>query len=99
VLPEGGGRSEPAEVHVDSVKGKGAWLRVVMREGKKREIREIARTLGLPVVSLIRVRIASLRVGGLKAGQWRKLDAAEVEALKSGVKTRQIAPQKKTRSR
>jgi 23S rRNA pseudouridine2605 synthase len=85
VLPEGE-RSEPADVRVDSVKGKGAWLRVIMHEGRKREIREIARTLGLPVVTLIRVRIASLYLGVLKAGQWRKLDAAEVELLKSGKK-------------
>jgi 23S rRNA pseudouridine2605 synthase len=85
VMPEIG-RSEPAEVRVEATKGKGAWLRVIMREGKKREIREIARTLGLPVVTLIRIRIASLRVGGLKAGQWRKLDETEVESLKSGVK-------------
>lgn len=83
VLPDGH-HSEPADVSVHSLKGKGAWLRVIMHEGRKREIREIARSLGLPVVSLIRVRIASLHVGGLKAGQWRKLDADEIESLKSG---------------
>lgn len=82
VLPDGE-RSEPADVRADGTKGKGAWLRVVMHEGKKREIREIARLLGLPVVSLIRVRIASLKIGGLKAGQWRKLTNEEVDALKS----------------
>jgi 23S rRNA pseudouridine2605 synthase len=83
VLPDGE-RSEPADVKVDGTKGKGAWVRVVMHEGKKREIREIARLLGLPVVSLIRVRIASLKIGGLKPGQWRKLEADEVEALRPG---------------
>lgn len=83
VLPDGD-KSEPADVRVDSTKGKGAWLRVVMHEGKKREIREIARTLGLPVVSLIRVRIASLKIGGLKAGQWRKISNEEIDELKSG---------------
>ena len=83
VLPDGD-KSEPADVRVESTKGKGAWLRVVMHEGKKREIREIARTLGLPVVSLIRVRIASLKIGGLKAGQWRKLTNEEIDELKSG---------------
>ena len=81
VLPDGD-RSEPADVHVDSTKGKGAWVRVIMHEGKKREIREIARLLGLPVVSLIRVRIASLKIGGLKPGQWRKLTNEEIEELR-----------------
>lgn len=82
VLPDGV-RSGPADVSVESTKGKGAWLRVIMHEGKKREIREITRLLGLPVVTLVRLRIASLRLGGLKTGQWRKLDATEVESLKS----------------
>ncbi len=82
VLPDGD-RSEPADVRIESTKGKGVWLRVVMHEGKKREIREIARLLGQPVVSLIRVRIASLKVGGLKPGQWRKLTDEEIKKLKS----------------
>ena len=97
VLPEGE-RSGPSDVRVESIKGKGAWLRVIMHEGRKREIREIARTLSLPVVSLIRVRIASLHVRGLKAGQWRKLDAIEVESLKSGKRPSSPKPKKKKRN-
>jgi 23S rRNA pseudouridine2605 synthase len=81
VLPDGD-RSEPADVRMDGTKGKGAWVRVIMHEGKKREIREIARLLGLPVVSLIRVRIASLKIGGLKPGLWRKLTNEEIEELR-----------------
>jgi 23S rRNA pseudouridine2605 synthase len=84
VLPDGV-RSEPAEVRIEKQHGKGMWLRVIMHEGRKREIREIARTLGLPVAKLIRVRIATLHVGGLKAGDWRKLSADEVNALRTGV--------------
>jgi len=77
-----GSRSAPAEVRVAGSKGKGAWLQVVMHEGRKREIREITRQLGLPVVQLIRVRIASLPLGALKPGQWRQLNADEVTELK-----------------
>jgi 23S rRNA pseudouridine2605 synthase len=75
-------RSAPAEVRVTGAKGKGAWLQVVMHEGRKREIREITRMLGLPVVQLIRVRIAGLRLGAMKPGQWRKLEPDEVAMLK-----------------
>lgn len=78
-----GARTAPAEVSVVSRKGKGAWLQVVMREGRKREIREVARTLGLPVVQLLRVRIAGLKVGGMKPGDWRLLTEAEIAELKS----------------
>ena len=81
VLPDGT-RSGSAEVRVERAHGKGSWLRVTMREGRKREIREIARTLGLPVVKLIRVRIATLRLGTMRSGQWRELTENEVDSLK-----------------
>ncbi|MCW5876324.1 MAG: rRNA pseudouridine synthase [Anaerolineales bacterium] len=83
VLPDGT-RSLPAEVRIEKPHGKGAWLRVVMREGRKREIREIARQLGLPVAKLLRIRIGALRVGNMQPGDWRPLTAEEVQALQSG---------------
>ncbi len=91
VLPEGG-RSAPAEVHIERAQGKGIWLRVVMHEGRKHEIREVARLLGLPVAKLIRIRIGSLRVGALKPGQWRPLEPAEIEALKAGTRATETDP-------
>lgn len=77
-----GYKTAPAKVRIESLKGKGAWLRVVMQEGRKRQIREIGSLLGLPVVKIIRVRIGSLHLGLLKAGQWRRLTAEEVKALR-----------------
>jgi len=59
------------------------WLRVVLREGRKRQIRRTAAMLGHPVHRLIRVRIGSLHLGDLKPGQWRTLSKAEVEALRA----------------
>src|SRR5690606_34950820 len=66
VVLEDGTRTRAAEVRIEHNYGKGAWLRVIMHEGHKRQIREITRLLGLPVVKLIRVRIANLYVGNLK---------------------------------
>jgi 23S rRNA pseudouridine2605 synthase len=82
VVLEDGTRTLPAEVRFDSAQGKGAWLRVVLREGKKRQIREVGKTIGLPVVKIIRVRIGTLQLGGLKPREWRRLMPAEVEELK-----------------
>ncbi|MEX2162390.1 MAG: pseudouridine synthase [Anaerolineales bacterium] len=82
VLPDGT-RSARCEVRIDRAQGKGIWLRVIMHEGRKREIREIARTLGMPVAKLIRVRIAGLNVGAMKPGQARQLTAEEVQLLKA----------------
>lgn len=81
-----GSRSAPSNVRIERAQGKGVWLRVVMHEGKKREIRQIARTLGLPVAKLIRVRIAGLRLGAMQPAQWRALTSQEIAALKSGPK-------------
>ncbi|GAB4398645.1 MAG: hypothetical protein OHK003_21360 [Anaerolineales bacterium] len=81
VLPDGD-RTQPANVHFLSTSGKGAWIRVVMGEGKKRQIREVGKLLGLPVVRIIRVRIGTLRLGDLKPRQWRYLTEDEVRELK-----------------
>jgi 23S rRNA pseudouridine2605 synthase len=59
----------------------GTWLRVVMHEGRKRQIRRIARLLGHPVIELARVRVGSVRLGELESGQWRRMTEAEIRAL------------------
>ncbi len=82
VVLEDGYKTAPADVRFESTSGKGAWIRVVMGEGRKRQIREIGALLGLPVVRIIRVRIGSLRLGNLKPRQWRHLTSAEVSELK-----------------
>lgn len=82
VVLSDGDRTQPADVHFLSTSGKGAWIRVLMGEGKKRQIREIGKLLGLPVVRIIRVRIGTLRLGDLKPRQWRYLTEEEVLELK-----------------
>jgi 23S rRNA pseudouridine2605 synthase len=82
VVLEDGYRTQPAEVRFESTFGKGAWLRVVLREGHKRQIRETGRMTGLPVVRIVRVRIGSLYLGNLKPGDWRYLTNEEVDELK-----------------
>jgi 23S rRNA pseudouridine2605 synthase len=82
VVLEDGYKTQPVEVRFESVLGKGAWMRVVMGEGRKRQIRETCKQLGLPVVRIIRIRIGTLRLGALKPRQWRHLYADEVDALK-----------------
>ena len=82
VVLEDGYRTAPAEIRLDGFFGKGAWLRVVLREGRKRQIRETGLQIGLPVVKIIRVRIGSLRLGTLKPREWRRLTEEEVAELK-----------------
>lgn len=82
VVLEDGDKTAPADVSFIASSGKGAWIRIVMGEGKKRQIREVGRLLGLPVVKIIRLRIGTLKLGSLKPGQWRHLTDSEVLDLK-----------------
>ncbi|MBL8079138.1 MAG: pseudouridine synthase [Anaerolineales bacterium] len=82
IILEDGYHTQPCDVVFVSNSGKGAWVRVVMGEGRKRQIRETGRLLGLPVVKIIRMRIGSLRLGSLKPRMWRYLTESEVAELK-----------------
>jgi len=75
----------PAWVDVLERGDDGAWVRVVLHEGRKRQIREVAKVLGYEVLRLIRVREGPIQIGDLPAGEWRKLSDEEVEALWSHV--------------
>ena len=82
VVLEDGYRTKPAGVWFVSASGKGAWLRVILREGRKRQIREMGKLTGLPIVTIVRVRIATLLLGSLKPGEWRYLTSDEIAELK-----------------
>jgi 23S rRNA pseudouridine2605 synthase len=82
IVLEDGYRTGPTKVFVESSKGKGSWLRVIMKEGRKRQIRETGSLLGLPVVKIIRVEISGLQLGRLKPKEWRYLTEDEVKMLK-----------------
>lgn len=86
VVLEDGHRTAPAQVRFESTAGKGAWIRVVMGEGRKRQIREIGSLLGLPVVRILRIRIDTLELGNLKPRQWRYLTANEVSKLQESTR-------------
>jgi 23S rRNA pseudouridine2605 synthase len=82
IVLEDGFRTSAADVYVTSKQGKGAWLNVTLREGYKRQIREMGKVTGLPVVRIVRVRIGELHLGNLKPKEWRYLTPQEVAALK-----------------
>jgi len=52
----------------------------------KRQIRETARTLGLSVKRLIRIRMADLELGDMEPGAWRQLSNPESESLRRAVR-------------
>ncbi len=60
----------------------GATLEIIVKEGKKREIRRMCKHLKYRVSRLRRVAVGSLRLGAFKPGFSRELTAKEVRALK-----------------
>lgn len=56
-------------------------LRLVMVEGRKRQIRRVATILGHPVIRLVRTHIGQLGLGTLRKGAWYQLDEFEVEVM------------------
>jgi pseudouridine synthase len=80
VLIEGEWTS-PARVTVLREEGRGARARIVIREGKKRQVRRMFEAVGHPVIELRRVRIGSLELGDLPSGEWRELGPEEIAGL------------------
>ena len=79
----GARRTMPAKVRLVRRTKKGAQLRFVIHEGRKRQLRLMCLAVGLWVERIARVRIGPLRIGSLKAGEHRALTRAEVDALYS----------------
>ncbi len=50
-----------------------AWLELVIREGRNRQVRRMTAAVGLPTLRLVRVRIGPRSRDGLLPGQWRDL--------------------------
>tara|TARA_B100000945_G_scaffold320437_1_gene330513 strand:- start:2595 stop:3338 length:744 start_codon:yes stop_codon:yes gene_type:complete len=70
-----------AKVYINKKGASGTWLQIIMREGRKRQIRRTGQALGLRVKRILRTRVSTLKLGGLKPGEWRKLTDKEVQRL------------------
>ena len=64
---------------------RGAIIRIVLLEGRQREVRRMLAAVDCGVEHLLRVRIGPLLLGELKPGQQRELRPREVEALRAAV--------------
>lgn len=73
---------------------------IILRQGLNRQIRRMCEYLGYNVIRLERVRIMHIKLGNIKAGQWRNLTEDEVKILRlktaSSIKT-ETSPKKKTK--
>lgn len=73
-------KTRPADVKLIT-KGKKSSFLMVLREGKKRQIRLMCKKIGFPVTYLSRVRLGSLSLGTLPLGQYRALTNDEIQSI------------------
>ena len=76
-LPMMGTRTRPARVKRISSRR----FRIVLLEGKNKQIRRMVRKVGNRVVDLKRIRIANIELASLAPGSWRHLAAKEKDEL------------------
>ncbi|MDX2500167.1 MAG: pseudouridine synthase [Deltaproteobacteria bacterium] len=76
-LPLMGTRTRPARVARISARR----FRIVLQEGRNRQIRRMVRKVGNKVTRLQRIRVAGIKLGKLASGKWRHLSQSEKESL------------------
>jgi pseudouridine synthase len=76
-MPLMGSKTRPAQITRVSA----TRFRIVLKEGKNRQIRRMVEQVGNRVVSLTRIRISGLKLGRLTQGAWRYLNETEKAEL------------------
>lgn len=71
------GVTSPAEVSMPQ----DGLLRLVIHEGRNRQVRRMCEAVGHPVLRLVRVRIGPITDSSLSAGEWRSMTRDEVRSL------------------
>jgi len=91
-LEDGVARAAEVELLRDGARGGdgagrrgAAVVRLVLREGRKREVRRMLDAVGHPARALRRIRFGPIRLGDLAPGAWRELTAHEVKAIRARI--------------
>jgi 23S rRNA pseudouridine2605 synthase len=87
------GATAPARV---SAVGRGV-LRIVIHEGRNRQVRRMCDAVGYPVRRLVRTRIGPVSDRSLRPGEWRLLEPGEVRALARAASARPDRPVRRSR--
>lgn len=69
------------------------WLEITLHEGRNRQVRKMTAAIGHPTLRLIRIRIGSLTLEGLKPGESRELTKQEIKSLKQLVRIKNLTGQ------
>lgn len=78
-----GYKTSGAEVEIIEKHDGGGKIKVIISEGRNRQIRKMCEQVHLQVSRLCRVQIGEIRLGGLALGKWKHLDNSQVKYLKN----------------
>ena len=73
----------PPELQLSKGPNEGVWLEIVLREGKKRQIRHMTAAVGYPTLRLVRWAIGPLTLGTLKLREQQPLTRGEITQLRA----------------
>ncbi len=79
---------KPKSIEILKTERRNTILKVIIKEGRKREVRRMFHYIGHDVTKLVRTRIGPVKLGKLKSGKYRDLTPSEIEWFfnKKGVK-------------
>ena len=72
-----GKKTRPAKIEIIKIFKQNTLLKIILQEGRNRQIRRIASLLGHPVKDLQRIAISNIKLNGLREGEWRELKTSE----------------------
>jgi len=79
----GGFKASPAQAKILNQKSNDRyWVSIILREGRKHQVRQMIDSIGASVVELKRVRMGPIKLGDLAVGKYRALTEEEIKLLK-----------------
>ena len=79
----GGYITAPAKAEILSINNNKTKIKIVIHEGKNRQVRRMCDAIKHPVINLRRISIGEIKLNNLPLGRWRYLDQHEIEYIKS----------------
>ena len=77
-----GRKTAPAGVEVVDINSYRTVLKIIIHEGRNRQVRRMCEAVGHPVLKLKRTAVGKLALGDLKPGEWRYLSSKEVKLIR-----------------
>ena len=75
-------KTYPCEIDIIKQDSKYTFLKIILKEGRNRQIRRIASLLGHKVIDLQRVNFSNISIGDLKEGDWKLIDFKKIKNIK-----------------